>query len=203
MHFNYVPVGGSFVGGVSPRVGVQVDETEDEGVHEKCDTFGEHGARRCEKIRFRLAQADSHLNIIRIYVTWSIPVPFTYLVSSSVADINKRPPATRNCIAGIKTCASSNWRGRPTYERGEISKGSQRRDFAACWCLPGNFVVGIISPMAWGRVLVRDEAHLNDTGNPRDSQGVAKHCVDHRGEHQGLSMPTERPTSNNNTENGL
>jgi len=37
MHLDYIAVGGGFVGGVSPGVGVQVDETEDESVHEKCD----------------------------------------------------------------------------------------------------------------------------------------------------------------------
>jgi hypothetical protein len=39
MHFNYIIVGGGLVGRVSPRVGVQVNETEDEGVHEKCDAL--------------------------------------------------------------------------------------------------------------------------------------------------------------------
>ena len=53
-----------------------------------------------------LARTISHLNIIRIYVTWSIPVLFTNLVSSSVADMNNRPPVTRNYIAYVRTCIS-------------------------------------------------------------------------------------------------
>ena len=43
---------------------------------------------------------------------------------------------------------------------------------------------------------MRDEAHLNDTGDTRNSQSVAKDRVDHRREHQGLSVPAERPSSN-------
>lgn len=38
MHFDDVTVGGGLVTDVSPGVGIQVDETEDEGVQEKCDT---------------------------------------------------------------------------------------------------------------------------------------------------------------------
>ena len=37
MHLEDIAVDGRLAGGVPPRVGVQVDETEDEGVHEKCD----------------------------------------------------------------------------------------------------------------------------------------------------------------------
>ena len=37
MHFDYIAVGGGFVCAVSPRVWVQVNEAEDEGVQEKCD----------------------------------------------------------------------------------------------------------------------------------------------------------------------
>jgi len=40
MHFDYIAVGGRVVNGVSPRVGIQVNETEDEGIHEKCDALG-------------------------------------------------------------------------------------------------------------------------------------------------------------------
>ena len=96
MHFDDVAVGGGSVCSVSPRVGVQVDETEDEGVHEKCDASGVQAVRKRKGAGFGLSQAGSHLNMIRIYVTWSIPVPFTNLVSSSVADMNNRPPAVRN-----------------------------------------------------------------------------------------------------------
>lgn len=60
----------------------------------------------CEETRLMLARTISHLNIIRIYVTWSIPVPFTNLVSSSVADMNNRPPVTRNYIVYVRTCIS-------------------------------------------------------------------------------------------------
>jgi len=57
---------------------------------------GVQTVRKLEGTGLELSQAGSHLNIIRIYVTWSIPVPFTNLVSSSVADMNNRPPAIRN-----------------------------------------------------------------------------------------------------------
>ena len=40
------------IGGVSPRVGVQVDETEDESVHEKCDALG--GVRGQEVWRYEI-----------------------------------------------------------------------------------------------------------------------------------------------------
>jgi hypothetical protein len=46
MHFDHIAVGDRLVDGVSPRVGIQVDETEDEGVHEKCDALeGERGQK--------------------------------------------------------------------------------------------------------------------------------------------------------------
>jgi len=64
------------------------------------------GLEYCKETRLMLAQNSSHLNIIRIYVTWSIPVPFANLVSSSVADMNNRPPATRNYMACIRTRVS-------------------------------------------------------------------------------------------------
>lgn len=70
---------------------------------------GEEGVRRREEVRVGLGRTGSHLNIIRMYVTWSIPVPFTNLVSSSVADMNNRPPATRNYVACIRTCTPPNW----------------------------------------------------------------------------------------------
>ena len=82
-----------------------------------------------------------------------------------------------------------------THERREMSKRSQRRNPAAGWCLSRSHVVGIISPGARRGVLVRDEAHLDDTGDPSNSQGVAKHLVNHRREHQGLGVSTERPPS--------
>jgi len=104
LHFDYITVDVRSVGGVSPRVGIQVDETEDESVQEKSDAW--RGLECCEETRLMLARTISHLNIIRIYVTWSIPVPFTNLVSSSVADMNSRPPATRNYMACIRTCIS-------------------------------------------------------------------------------------------------
>jgi hypothetical protein len=43
---------------------------------------------------------------------------------------------------------------------------------------------------------MRDEAHLNNTGDTCNSQSVAKNRVDHRREHQGLSVPAERPSGN-------
>ena len=46
MHFDGVAVGGRLVDGVSPRVGIQVDETEDEGIHEKCDAL--EGSKKSE-----------------------------------------------------------------------------------------------------------------------------------------------------------
>lgn len=70
----------------------------------------------------RLARTSSHLNIIRMYVTWSIPVPFTYSVSSSVAEMNNRPPATRNYTAYINTCISSN---RREWGLGQLTKGGR------------------------------------------------------------------------------
>lgn len=39
MHFDYVAIGGRLADGVSPRVWIQVDETEDEGIHEKRDAL--------------------------------------------------------------------------------------------------------------------------------------------------------------------
>ena len=105
MHFDRIAIGSGLAAGVSAGVGIQVDETEDEGVHEKCGTLGERVRRRI-KTRFVLAGTGSHLNIIRMYVTWSIPVPFMNLVSSSVADMNNRPPATRNCMVCVRTCIS-------------------------------------------------------------------------------------------------
>ena len=41
LHFDYFTVDGRSVDGVSPRVGIQVDEAEDESIHEKCDASGE------------------------------------------------------------------------------------------------------------------------------------------------------------------
>lgn len=108
MHFDHFAVdgGNGSIGGVPSGVGVQVNETEDEGVHEKRDALREAGSERGEKkTRLGLARACPHLNMIRMYVTWSIPVPFTYLVSSSVADMNNRPPATRNYVIRIRTYA--------------------------------------------------------------------------------------------------
>ena len=43
LHLDHIVGGGGSVGGVSPRVGIQVDEREDERVHEKCDTSREQG----------------------------------------------------------------------------------------------------------------------------------------------------------------
>ena len=43
MHFDYIAVGGGSVDDVPPRVRIQMDETEDEGVHEERDALG--GAR--------------------------------------------------------------------------------------------------------------------------------------------------------------
>jgi len=114
--------------------------------------------------------------------------------------MNKRPPATRNC----NTCQNLHFlqivgmRVRATHERRKISKRPQRRNPAAGWCLPRGHIVGIVPPRTRRRVLVRDEAHLDDTGDPCNSQGVAKSCVDHRGEHQRLSVSTERPSSDYN-----
>lgn len=49
MHFDYIAVGGRSVGSVSPGVGVQVDETEDESVHEKRNASrGAKRQKRCE-----------------------------------------------------------------------------------------------------------------------------------------------------------
>jgi hypothetical protein len=70
---------------------------------------GEGGVRRREMTGPGLARTGSHLNMIRMYVTWSIPVPFTNWVSSSVADMNNRPPATRNYRTRISSSVSSNW----------------------------------------------------------------------------------------------
>ena len=85
----------------------------------------------------------------------------------------------------------------PTHEGREVSKRSQRQNPVACWCLSRSHVVGIVPPRARRGVLVRDEAHLNDTGDPSNSQGVTKHRVNHRREHQGLSVSTKRPPSYN------
>ena len=41
-------------------------------------------------------QNKTYLNMIRMYVTWSIPLSWTYCSSSSVADINNRPAATKS-----------------------------------------------------------------------------------------------------------
>jgi len=86
---------------------------------------------------------------------------------------------------------------RPTHKRREISKGPQGRGPNAGWSR--GRVVGIIFPRTRRRVIVRDEAHLNDTGDPYNSQGVAKRRVYHRGEHQRLSVSTERPSSDDDT----
>ena len=64
--------------------------------------------RNCIKNGLVLARTGSHLNIIRMYVTWSIPVPLTNLVSSSVADMNTRPPATRNYMNRVRSRISPN-----------------------------------------------------------------------------------------------
>ena len=40
MHFDRIAIGSGLAAGISARVGIQVDETEDEGVYEKCGTFG-------------------------------------------------------------------------------------------------------------------------------------------------------------------
>ena len=77
-----------------------------------------------------------------------------------------------------------------------MSKRSQRRN---AWGAPRNSIVGVISPRAWRRVFVRDKAYLDDAGGPCSSQGVAKHSVNHRGEHQGLGVSTESPSSNDDT----
>ena len=83
---------------------------------------GEQGVRICEETRLILVRTSSHLNIIRIYVTWSIPVPFTNSVSSSVADMNNTPPARRNYIVCIRTGISSNQR---KLGSGQLTKGGK------------------------------------------------------------------------------
>jgi len=40
LHFDHITVDGRSVDDVSPRVRIQVDETEDESIHEKSDALG-------------------------------------------------------------------------------------------------------------------------------------------------------------------
>ena len=51
------------------------------------------GGRRAEA---KANKKKTYLNMIRMYVTWSIPLSWTYCSSSSVADINNRPAATKS-----------------------------------------------------------------------------------------------------------
>jgi hypothetical protein len=66
VHFDRIAVdcGGS-IGGVPPRVGVEMNEGENEGVQEKCDASMEAGGQRVRDGETLVA----HLNIMRMYVT--------------------------------------------------------------------------------------------------------------------------------------